>query len=98
MKYEIEDVLDFLNEGRSIDPDDVNDLLDRKIWIAYHGWPGCLSEGYGYFLTKKDAIESLLEIFDYVSGIKTNLKKSNIFYRDGYRWAIDRIAVGDAIG
>lgn len=97
--FEIEDILDFLNEGRSIDPDDVNDsLLERSIWIAYHGWPGCLSEGFGYSLTKKAAIDSLLGIFDDVPGLKTALKNYGIYSKDGYRWAIDKIAVGDAIG
>ena len=62
-KLSFNDVLQLINDERSIDADNVQSrALSRYLWISEWHLPGCVSESRGYSLTKKDAIKNCLSM------------------------------------
>ena len=75
MKLTFDEVLDRINDGRSVDANDVQArALRRKVWIAEWHIPGCLSESFNVCLSKGDAIAQALEFCGHVRGAKTDLQ------------------------
>ena len=56
--------------------------MNKKHWIAGNGSIGCLYDNFQSFDTKRDAIESLVDLFYEFRGVKTNLQKYHIHYFD----------------
>lgn len=62
--------------------------MSKRHWIAGNGSIGCLYDNCEVFRTKKDAIEYLADfVFDDIRGIKTALRKYEIFYFSDYSGA-----------
>lgn len=74
--------------------------LERIVWQASNGSPGCLSDYFTLCLTKKDAIESALFIADSGEGaprgMRSRLEKDGIFYdQSGYIYRVERMKLRD---
>jgi hypothetical protein len=61
MKLTYDEVIERLNNERSVDRDEVKkSALLRKVWVAAWGLPGCLYENRAICRTKTDAIRAAL--------------------------------------
>ena len=62
-KLSFSEALDLINEERPVSARDVQTrALGRRVWVAEWHFPGCLSESRSYCITKRDAIESALDM------------------------------------
>ena len=62
-KLSFSEALDLINDERPVSAADVQArALGRRVWVAEWHFPGCLSESRSYCLTKRDAIESALDM------------------------------------
>lgn len=83
-KFTFDDVIERLNDQRSVDAKDVRaDALRRMVWVAEWHIPGCLSESWAVCLTKEDAIRCALDWADCDDGaprgMVTALRRSGRF-------------------
>lgn len=64
-KLTFDEALQAINDDRCISRTDVRaDALRRYVWLYDSHFPGCLSESRGIARTKRDAIESCLDLAD----------------------------------
>lgn len=97
-KLTYDEVLDLLNEGRYVDPDQVNTrTLLRTVWSNCNGFPGCLPDSLGYNRSKADAITSCLTIADDGTGpprgMKTALERNEVYRQNGYVYTVTKYQV-----
>jgi hypothetical protein len=85
MKLGYDEVLERLNEERPVHEKDVKSrALQRKVWVAAWGKPGCLYEAQSACRTKEEAVEAALFYaegeYGVPRGMKTTLELVGIFY------------------
>lgn len=63
MKLSFDEALQAINDGQSLNYHDVQArALRRMVWVAEWHIPGCLSESFSVYTTKRDAIECALSM------------------------------------
>jgi hypothetical protein len=98
MKLTFDQALEAINEERSIDSENVNArALQRKVWVASNGSPGCLNDSTSVCLTKRDAIESCLLIAgdDAPRGFVSALQRFERTTIAGYIYRIEQMRLRD---
>ena len=75
-KLNFSEALERISEGHHVTSDDVQSrALQRFVWVAEWHIPGCLSESQSYCLTKRDAIDSALDMCCHVRGARSDLTR-----------------------
>lgn len=101
-KLNFDETLQHINEECPVDVDEVLASAKRRtIWLACSNFPGCLPEYRAVCATKKDAIESLLQVAEDCDGpprgMKASLRSREAFHHNGLNYSIEKMRLGDIL-
>jgi hypothetical protein len=102
-KLTFDEALEALANEKHIKADEVQSrALDRKVWVASNGLPGCLNDNSDVCTTKEDAIECALRIADDPEngpprGMATWLRKpgDRTWQHEGYNYRVEQMRLRD---
>jgi len=63
-KLTFDEAMERIADDRPVKREDVQErALNRTVWRASNGIPGCLDDSFGLYETKRDAADSLIDSF-----------------------------------